>query len=195
MISTLVFATSNLHKLEEVRLQLGDRFQVKGLGELGIIDELPETMGTIPGNAMQKARYIRDKYGLDCFSDDSGLEVDALFGRPGVDTAHYAGTRNATDNMRKVLQELRQLGSGAPRTARFRAVFALCLGKEEQLFEGIVEGRIANEMAGSGGFGYDPIFIPEGYEHTFAQLSSEVKQRFSHRARAVEAMMSYLGER
>ena len=186
----LVFATSNPHKVAEVRAVLGPGFELVGLRDIGCDEDLPETSGTIPGNALQKARYVRDHYGVDCFAEDSGLEVDTLGGLPGVDTAHYSGSRDADHNMDRVLREL---AGHTDRRARFRAVIALCANGEEQTFEGTVEGRIADAKTGRGGFGYDPIFIPEGHARSFAELGDEVKHAISHRARAVGKLAAYLG--
>ena len=193
-VGPLVFATANPHKVEEVRAKLGadSPLQLLSLSDIGCTKELPETTGTIPGNALQKARYVRDHYRRDCFAEDSGLEVDALGGRPGVDTAHYAGTRDNDANMDKVLAELSDVKAAEGRRARFRAVIALCLGGEEHTFEGTVEGHIAFAKTGDGGFGYDPIFIPDGHRHTFAELGDEVKTEISHRARAVEGLVGRL---
>ena len=190
----LVFATANPHKVAEVRGKLGPAapLELLSLRDIGCAEELPETTGTIPGNALEKARYVRDRYGRDCFAEDSGLEVDALDRRPGVDTAHYSGARDDAANMDKVLGELADYPLPGQRRARFRAVIALCRGGEERLFEGTVEGRIAFAKTGDGGFGYDPIFIPEGHRHTFAELPADVKRGISHRARAVEGLLRAL---
>ncbi|MFK8054559.1 MAG: RdgB/HAM1 family non-canonical purine NTP pyrophosphatase [Saprospiraceae bacterium] len=187
----LVFATANPNKIAEVKSKLGDGYDFLSLVDIGCIEEIPETTGTLEGNALQKARYVKDKYGYDCFAEDSGLEVDSLDNRPGVDTAHYSGSRDAQANMTKVLEEL---SGEVHRTARFRAVIALVQGEREELFEGRVDGWIAKEMAGEGGFGYDPIFIPEGHAKTFAQLSQDIKKGISHRSRAVGKLVGYLGE-
>lgn len=191
-VVTLVFATANPHKVAEVRAKLGDGYRLRGLRDIGCDEGLPETTGTIPGNALQKARYVRDHYNVDCFAEDSGLEIDALDGRPGVDTAHYGGTRDNDSNMAKVLAEMNDVTDPNARTARFRAVIALCRGTEEQTFEGVVEGRIAFAKTGHGGFGYDPIFIPEDHRHTFAELPDDIKLTISHRARAVELLLAAL---
>ncbi len=191
----LVFATANPHKIQEVMAKLGPGGSLRSLTDIGCTEELPETTGTIPGNALQKARYVRDTYGVDCFAEDSGLEVDALDGRPGVDTAHYSGTRDNDGNMDRVLSELADVGANdiASRKARFRAVIALCKDGREEVFEGTVEGHIAFAKTGDGGFGYDPIFVPQGHHHTFAELGEEVKLGISHRARAVEQLVKVLG--
>lgn len=186
----LVFATGNANKVAEVKLKLGDAYDFRSLSEIGCTEEIPETSPTLEGNALQKARYVVEHYGVDCFSEDTGLEVDALAGRPGVITARYAGPqRDPVANMQQVLDELSDRDD---RTAQFRAVIALCQGGKEHLFEGIVRGRIARTMRGTGGFGYDPIFIPEGYDQTFAELSPEVKKTMSHRSRAVAKLLAFL---
>lgn len=185
----LVFATANPNKVTEVKAKLGDEYDFLSLTDIGCTEEIPETTGTLEGNALQKARYVKDKYGYDCFAEDSGLEIDALDNRPGVDTAHYSGSRDANANMTKILNELE---GQVQRNARFRAVIALIQEDKEELFEGRVDGWIAKEMAGNGGFGYDPIFIPQGHTQTFAQLPQEIKKGISHRSRAVEKLVNYL---
>lgn len=186
----ICFATNNAHKLEEVRAILGDRYNVLSLKEIGFEGELPETHETLEENSLEKAQYLFDRFQTPIFSDDSGLEVLALDGKPGVHTAHYAGDRNAVKNMEKVLSEL---GSNKDREAQFRAVvtFINNPGKHHQ-FEGIIKGRLAHERTGEDGFGYDPIFIPEGYDKTFAELSGEVKNTMSHRKRSVEKLAQFL---
>ncbi len=193
-LAQLVFATANPHKVAEVAAKLAELSALQsqpplpllGLQDIGCLEELPETTGTIPGNAMQKARYVRDHYRVNVFAEDSGLEINALEGRPGVDTAHYSGSRDHEANMDRVLAELAHVTSPEARAARFVAVFALCLvDGREWLFEGSVEGQIAFAKTGSGGFGYDPIFMPEGHTQTFASLPDTVKLEISHRARAV----------
>lgn len=191
-VAPLVFATANPHKVQEVAAKLDGRIILKGLADIDCREDLPETTGTIPGNALQKARYVRDHYGVDCFAEDSGLEIDALEGRPGVDTAHYSGTRDNDANMDKVLRELAECKTPSTRRARFRAVIALCRGGEEHTFEGAVEGHIAFAKTGDGGFGYDPIFVPDGHRHTFAELDEGVKLEISHRARAVTQLVDFL---
>ena len=189
----LVFATANPNKVREIQAKLGDAYAFRSLRDIGCREAVPETSPTLEGNALQKARYVAERYGVDCFAEDSGLEVDALRGLPGVDTAHYAGPqRDAEANMRKVLEGL---GDAPDRRARFRAVIALVrAGREPQLFEGAVEGRIARGMRGDGGFGYDPIFVPEGHDATFAELPQAVKKEISHRSRAVAKLVAYLRE-
>ncbi|KAB7731932.1 RdgB/HAM1 family non-canonical purine NTP pyrophosphatase [Rudanella paleaurantiibacter] len=189
-MKSLCFATNNAHKIEEVAHALGGAFQILTLAEIGCTDELPETTGTIPGNSRQKARYVADHFQIDCFADDSGLEVDALNGEPGVDTAYYSGTRDHAKNNAFLLQKMEGI---ANRRARFRAVITLIKGDKEHQFEGIVEGQIATEPRGTGGFGYDPIFIPEGHEQTFGELGLDVKNTLSHRAKAVQQLVQFLG--
>lgn len=189
-MKTLVFATNNAHKLEEVRAILGERFRIVSLKEIGCTDEIPETADTLEGNALQKARYILDKFGYDCFADDTGLEVEALGGAPGVYSARYAGPgHDAEANMRKLLQEMTGKEN---RAARFRTVIALLMDGKEHLFEGRVNGSIIAERRGGSGFGYDPVFVPEGYEETFAELGNDIKNRISHRAKAVEKLAEFL---
>ena len=188
MKQKIVFATNNTHKLEEVASILGESYEVMSLREIGCHDDIPETADTFAGNAIQKARYIKEHYGYDCFADDSGREVDALGGAPGVFSARYSGGGSEA-NMEKLLHNLTEKNE---RGAQFRTVIALLVGEETHLFEGIVRGTIIHERRGEGGFGYDPIFVPEGYDLTFAQLGSEVKNRISHRAKAVEKLAEYL---
>ena len=190
---TLVFATNNPNKIAEVQAQLGDGYTFQSLADIGCTEEIPETTGTIPGNARQKAHFIKDNYGTDCFSEDTGLEIEALDGRPGVDTAHYAGPeRSAVANNDKVLHELNDV---AYRVARFRTVICLVIGEEEHLFEGICPGRIAKAPSGEDGFGYDPIFLPdEANGRSFAQMSAKEKQAISHRGRAVKQLVSFLNK-
>lgn len=186
----LVFATNNQHKLEEVRMVLADKLEIVSLNELGCFDDIPETADTLEGNALIKAQYIYEKFGLDCFADDTGLEVDALGGEPGVYSARYAGEdSNAQNNMHKLLKNL---GENSNRTAHFRTVIALIEGDEIRYFEGKINGKIAYEPRGDAGFGYDPIFIPEGYNISFAEIGAEVKNTISHRALAVGKLTEYL---
>ena len=186
----IVFATNNAHKLEEVAAILGENYEVLSLREIGCDADIPETADTFAGNALQKAQYVKEHYGYDCFADDSGLEVDVLDGAPGVYSARYSGGGSEA-NMDKLLYNLT---GKTERGAQFRTVIALLMGEKTQLFEGIVRGAIIEERRGERGFGYDPIFVPEGYEHTFAELGSEVKNRISHRAKAVEQLAHYLKE-
>ncbi len=188
MKQKIVFATNNAHKLEEVAAMLGEAYEVLSLREIGCDADIPETAETFAGNAMQKARYVKEHYGYDCFADDSGLEVDALDGAPGIYSARYSGGGSEA-NMDKLLHNLT---GKSDRGAQFRTVIALLIGEETQLFEGIVRGSIIEERRGEAGFGYDPIFVPDGYEQTFAQLGNEVKNRISHRAKAVEQLVRYL---
>ena len=185
----LCFATNNAHKIEEVAYALGGAFEILTLAEIGCTHELPETTGTIPGNSRQKARYVADLFRIDCFADDSGLEVDALNGKPGVDTAHYSGSRDHAKNMAFLLSNMEGV---TDRRARFRSAITLIQNEKAHQFEGIVEGRIATGIQGEGGFGYDPIFIPDGYEQTFGELSLDVKNSMSHRAKAVRALVTFL---
>lgn len=186
----LVFATNNAHKLEEVRQILGDRFTVHSLKEIGCTEDIPETGDTFQDNALQKARYVKEHYGYDCFADDTGLEVKALGGAPGVHSARYAGDHDSEANMTKLLRELEKKPD---RSAQFRTVVALILNGQEVLFEGIVTGKIATERHyGQSGFGYDPLFIPDGFTETFSQMSPESKNQVSHRGRAVRKLADYL---
>ena len=192
-MKTLVFATNNLHKLEEVRDILGGSFRIASLKEIGCTDDIPETADTLDGNALQKARYVKDKFGYDCFADDTGLEVEALGGAPGVFSARYAGPGHDSEaNMQKLLKDLE---GKTNRQAQFRTVVALLLDGEEYTFEGIVRGTILTERRGTAGFGYDPVFVPEGYAETFAEMGSEEKNRISHRARAVQKLADFLHKR
>ena len=182
----LVFATNNKHKLQEVRDIVGDRVEVLSLADINCYDDIPETADTLQGNALIKARHIYEKYGLDCFADDTGLEVEALDGAPGVYSARYAGEEcNSEANMRKLLENLT---GKTNRNAQFRTVIALIVKGEEMLFNGIVKGTIATEKKGDSGFGYDPVFIPEGHSESFAQMSSEMKNSMSHRFRATQQL-------
>lgn len=190
MKQKIVFATNNAHKLEEVAAILGDNYEVMSLREIGCDADIPETSDSFAGNALQKATYVKEHYGYDCFADDSGLEVDALGGAPGVYSARYSG-KGSKANMDKLLHNLTEKSE---RGAQFRTVIALLIGEHTQLFEGIVRGTIIEEHRGSEGFGYDPIFIPDGYTNTFAELGSEIKNRISHRAKAVEQLAAYLNK-
>lgn len=189
---TIVFATNNAHKLEEVRAILGSRCQVLSLAEIDCHDDIPETADTLDGNAIIKARWVKDRYGYDCFADDTGLEVDALDGAPGVKSARYAaeaggGTdHDSKANMRLLL---RNLEGEEKRTARFRTVIALICDGCEYTFEGKVEGVITTSPRGVDGFGYDPVFLPEGETLTFAEMSAAEKNSLSHRRRALDAML------
>lgn len=187
----LVFASANANKVEEVNGKLP--WTIIGLKEINCTDDIPETAPDLRGNAAQKARFIYEKYGVDCFADDTGLEIDALEGRPGVYSARYAGPqKNPVDNMHKVLDEL----SNVPfRTARFKTVICCILKGEEFFFEGIAEGNMAREPRGTAGFGYDPIFVPKGNSRTFAQMSLEEKNIISHRGKAIAQLSQFLKQR
>lgn len=187
---TLVFATNNPHKAQEVEQILGGAYQVKTLRDIGCLEDIEETADTLEGNALLKARYVKERYGYDCFSEDTGLEVEALGGQPGVHTARYAGPqRSAEDNIQLLISSL----SGKEnRRARFRTIIALVADGRETLLEGICPGSIATEKRGTGGFGYDPVFIPEGYEQSFAELGDEVKNQISHRALATQKLVEKL---
>ena len=191
LLMEIVFATNNAHKLSEIRAILGEDFRILSLADIGCHDDIPETADTLEGNALIKARWVKERYGFDCFADDTGLEVAALGGRPGVHTARYAfpDRHDPVANTRKLLAEL---DGQADRSARFRTVIALVQGTDETLFEGIVDGRIAPEERGTEGFGYDPVFEPEGLGLTFAELGVETKNSMSHRARAVKRLAEYL---
>ena len=190
----LVFATNNPHKLEEIRAILGSKLEILSLADIGCDADIPETAETLEGNALIKAHYVYDNYKLDCFADDTGLEVDALHGLPGVHTARYAypDRHDPEANMIKLLETLRENND---RNARFRTVIALIEKGKEHLFEGVVEGVIAREKSGTQGFGYDPVFIPEGNSKTFAELGEDIKNTISHRARAVQKLAEYLASR
>ena len=186
----LIFATNNAHKLSEVQAVLGDAFTLVTLRECGITEDIPETAATLEGNALQKARYIYEKTGADCFADDTGLEVDALNGAPGVHSARYATDgHDFAANNRLLLKNLEGVEN---RSAHFRTVIALILDGKEYLFEGRVEGRIATEESGCEGFGYDPLFVPSGEIISFAQMSAEAKNAISHRGRAVAELVKFL---
>ena len=190
----IVFATNNAHKLSEIRQILGHRIEVLSLSDIGCHADIPETADTLEGNALQKAEYVVDHYHISCFADDTGLEVDALGGAPGVFSARYAGEGHDSEaNMSKLLGKL---GENNNRKARFRTVIALITldgdHREVNTFEGIVEGQITHERHGDEGFGYDPIFQPDGYDKTFAQLGMDIKNHISHRARATEKLARFL---
>lgn len=190
----IVFATNNKNKLAEIRDMLGDKIEVMSLADINCHEDIPETADTLEGNALQKARYVFDKYSMSCFADDTGLEVDALGGEPGVYSARYAGGEghDSEANMAKLMQKL---GDNDNRKARFRTVIALITGfgyDGVKLFEGVAEGDIIREKRGGEGFGYDPIFRPEGYDKTFAELGHEIKNKISHRAMAVQKLVEYL---
>ena len=186
----ICFTTNNAHKLGEVKKIIGDSIHLLSLSDIGFQGEIPETHETLEENSLEKAQYVFNQFKIPVFSEDSGLEVEALDGKPGVHTAHYSGTRDALSNMNKVLSEL---NSNDSRMAQFRAVMTYINAQGNvQQFEGIVKGSIAQSISGSEGFGYDPIFIPEGYDKTFAELSSDVKNSISHRKRALEKLVHFL---
>ncbi|MBS7231075.1 non-canonical purine NTP diphosphatase [Flavobacterium psychroterrae] len=186
----LVFASNNLNKIKEIQSILKGSIQLLSLEEIGCHEEIPETADTIEGNAILKANYVTQKYGYDCFADDTGLEVTALNGEPGVYSARYAGEqRNADDNMDKLLKGL---SGKEDRSAKFKTVIALNIKGEQHLFTGIAKGTIVLEKTGNHGFGYDPIFKPENYDETFAELSSDIKNKISHRAKATEQLIDFL---
>ena len=192
MKRTLVFATNNAHKLKEIREILTERMEVLSLADIHIEADIPETADTLEGNALIKAHYVYDRTGLDCFADDTGLEVDELGGGPGVHTARYASeVYDPEANTQKLLRELQ---GKTNRKARFRTVIALIEHGEERLFNGVVEGEIATSPKGTEGFGYDPVFVPEVAGQTFAEMGEERKNEISHRARAVAQLMAYLNQ-
>ncbi len=185
-----IFATNNLHKLEEVQQMLNNQFTLVSLKDMGCVEDIPENEPTIEGNALFKARYIYQKYGKDCFADDSGLEVEVLNNAPGVRSARYAGeSKDSQENMNLLLENLKGKKN---RKARFRTVIACVIDGQEFVFEGIINGEIKEQGFGKNGFGYDPIFCPEGYAQTFAELPSEVKNQISHRALAVQKFLLFL---
>ena len=203
----IVFATNNSHKLDEVRAILGDRFEVLSLGDIGCHEDIPETGQTLDENALQKARYVYDHYHISCFADDTGLEVEALGGAPGVYSARYASMENpgakSHDSQANMQRLLREMDGCSNRRARFRTVIALLEKKDvcpcgctsimvENRFEGIVDGEIATSQSGAEGFGYDPLFRPDGYDKTFAELGADIKNKISHRARATQKLCEYL---
>ena len=190
-MNKLVVATNNAHKLSEIRAIIGNDIELLTLADINCFDDIPETADTLEGNALQKARYIYEKYGVDCFADDTGLEVAALGGGPGVHTARYAyaDRHDPKANTEKLLRELQ---GATDRSAQFRTVVALILGGEEHLFEGIVRGQIPTEERGTDGFGYDPVFAPDELGKTFAEVGPEVKNEVSHRARAVKKLAAFL---
>lgn len=189
-MKTIVFATNNRHKLEEVQQMLGGEFEIKTLADIGCDVDIPETSDTLEGNALQKAKYVKEHFGLDCFADDTGLECHALDGAPGVRSARYAGENHDSEaNMSKLLENLSKKND---RSAQFRTVIALLYQGEEHLFEGVVRGAITEGRQGTRGFGYDPIFVPEGYDTTFAEMSAQEKNSISHRGRAVAKLVAYL---
>ncbi|HCR89331.1 MAG TPA: non-canonical purine NTP pyrophosphatase [Prolixibacteraceae bacterium] len=186
----MVFATNNQHKLRELQQILGNSIQLLSLTDIGCTDEVPENQETLEGNATEKAFYIYNKFGYNCFADDTGLEIEALNGAPGVYSARYAGPEKlASDNMARVLREMEEINS---RKARFRTVISLVIDGHEKQFEGIVDGEILREARGTAGFGYDPIFRPDRFAESFAEMDAEAKNKISHRGRAVEKLVDYL---
>lgn len=190
MKKKLVFATNNAHKLEEVSQIVKDIVDIVSLNDINCHDDIEETGSTLEENALLKSRYINVRYGFDCFADDTGLEVEALNGSPGVYSARYAG--NAHDSEANIVKLLNELEGVQNRNARFRTVISLILNGEEYLFEGIITGKIITDRKGNNGFGYDPIFIPEGYSNTFAELGNEIKNKISHRAQATKKLCDFL---
>ena len=189
----LVFASNNKNKIKEIQSILNGNIQLLSLEDIGCLEEIPETASTIEGNAILKANYVSQKYGYDCFADDTGLEVNALNGEPGVYSARYAGEqKNADDNMNKLLNSLIDKND---RSAQFKTVIALNLKREQKLFTGLATGNITLTKAGNHGFGYDPIFQPENYRETFAELSSDIKNKISHRAKATQQLIDFLNSR
>jgi XTP/dITP diphosphohydrolase len=187
---TLIFATSNAHKVREIAAVLPEGMTVQSLKDIGFTETLPETQGTIEGNSLQKAQYLSEKLGVACFSEDTGLEIEALDGRPGVDAAIYAGPEaNAAKNIQKVLQEM---AGQANRNARFKTVITYFSGGEYVQFTGLCKGIILEATKGTGGFGYDPVFMPEGCNHSFAEMRLEEKNQYSHRAKAVAQFVRHL---
>ena len=189
----IVFATNNAHKLGEVAQVVGDKFELVTLRECGITEDIPENEPTLEGNALSKARYIHARTGLNCFADDTGLEVDALGGEPGVRSARYATDGHDDEANKRLLLE--RMSGVENRAAQFRTAVALILDGKEYLFEGVVRGAIAAEQHGEGGFGYDPLFFPEGGDRTFAEMSGEEKNAISHRGRAVRKLAEFLQEK
>ena len=186
----LVFASNNKNKIQEIQALVPNSIQILSLEEIGCTEDIPETADTIEGNAILKANYVTEKYGYDCFADDTGLEVDSLNGAPGVYSARYAGEqKDANDNMDKLLDELKDKSN---RKANFKTVIALNLNGKQNLFTGIINGKIINEKIGTNGFGYDPIFVADGYNKTFAELSMEEKSTISHRGIAVKELILFL---
>lgn len=189
----IIFATNNKHKLEEVKAILKNDFEIISLSEIGYNEEIPETADTLEGNAALKAKFVYEKYQIDCFADDTGLEIEALNGRPGVYSARYAGEpSNSKSNLIKVLKEME---GQTNRNARFRTVICFIENGEYHYFEGIIKGKIAENPQGTHGFGYDPVFIPNGYNTSFAEMSLDIKNSISHRASAIRKFTNYLKQR
>lgn len=188
----IVFASSNEGKTKEIKSLLENEFKVVNLLDIGCTEEIPETTDTFEGNALQKSTYVLENYQLDCFADDSGLEVEALNGEPGVYSARYSGSRDNEKNIKLLLSKLNGINN---RKAQFRTVISLLLDGKNYFFEGIIKGEIISEKRGKGGFGYDPIFIPEGYNETFAELDASIKNKISHRAIATKKMIAFLKQK
>lgn len=191
-MKNIVFATNNKNKLREIRDIVGSKYNILSLSDINCHEDIPETADTIEGNALLKARFVKEKYGYDCFADDTGLEVEALGNRPGVYSARFAGEDcNSENNINKLLSELEGIEN---RKARFRTVIALIKGEIEEEFEGVIYGNISHERHGEGGFGYDKVFVPENYEKTFAEMLPEEKNSISHRAKATRLLIEYLNK-
>lgn len=191
-MKNIVFATNNKNKLREIRDIVGSKYNILSLSDINCHEDIPETADTIEGNALLKARFVKEKYGYDCFADDTGLEVEALDNRPGVYSARFAGEEcNSENNINKLLSELEDIEN---RKARFRTVIALIKGDTEEEFEGVIYGNISHERHGEGGFGYDKVFVPENYEKTFAEMLPEEKNSISHRAKATRLLIEYLNK-
>lgn len=191
-MKNIVFATNNKNKLREIRDIVGSRYNILSLSDINCHEDIPETADTIEGNALLKARFVKEKYGYDCFADDTGLEVEALDNRPGVYSARFAGEEcNSEKNIDKLLSELKGIEN---RKARFRTVIALLKGETEEEFEGVIYGNISHERHGEGGFGYDKVFVPENYDRTFAEMLSEEKNSISHRAKATRLLIEFLNK-
>ena len=188
----IVFATNNAHKLSEIRSIWGDEYEILSLRDINCDVDIPETASTLEGNAEIKVRYIKEHFGYDCFADDTGLEVDALNGAPGVFSARYAGQEH--DSLKNMNLLLKNMSDKTDRKARFRTVIALLIDNQLTLMDGVVEGEITLQPQGDNGFGYDPIFSPEGFDVTFAQMDSSIKNKISHRARATEKLIEYLNK-
>jgi XTP/dITP diphosphohydrolase len=190
MIKKLVFSTNNEHKLDEVRAIVSDKFQIVSLKQINCTDDIPETAATLEGNALLKAQYVHANFGFDCFADDTGLEVEALNGAPGVFSARYAGEgHDFAANMQKLLLNME---THENRKAQFRTVICLIINEKTYFFEGAIKGTIARKAQGKGGFGYDPVFIPQGYAKSFAELGNDEKNEISHRALATKKMSNFL---
>lgn len=191
-MKNIVFATNNKNKLREIRDIVGSKYNILSLSDINCHEDIPETADTIEGNALLKARFVKEKYGYDCFADDTGLEVEALDNRPGVYSARFAGEDcNSENNINKLLSELEGIEN---RKARFRTVIALIKGETEEEFEGVIYGNISHERHGEGGFGYDKVFVPENYEKTFAEMLPKEKNSISHRAKVTRLLIEYLNK-